>query len=140
MIRLILSIVIAVLFIGSCCKGAYEIAVIKVSYPNITNTSILKAVRSHENNSTTTIVDTIYLGELNSANSYSAIIEFEENSLNYFIFVENTNYFDTISEITYNREEGCNDNIENFKCKFNGELQTDSELIIKQIGTIGFAL
>jgi len=129
--RIILSTIIIAFFISSCCKGPYEIATIKVSYPNISTTSYLKAIRTQEINMNTSFVDTISLGELNSSNSFSAIIEFGDNPLNYLIYVENTDYSDTITEVTYDRE-GCDEHIENFKYKFNGELRTDNELTINE--------
>ena len=127
--RIISSAIIITFFISSCCKGPYEIATIKVSYPNISTPCYLKAIRTEKVTMNISIVDTITLGELNSTNSFSAIIKFGDNPFNYLIYIENTEYSDTITEITYDRE-GCDEHIENFKYKFNGELRTDKELII----------
>ena len=129
--RIILSTIIIAFFISSCCKGPYEIATIKVSYPDISTTSYLKAIRTQEVNMNTSFVDTISLGELNSSNSFSAIIQFEDSPLNYLIYVENTDYLDTISDVSYERE-GCDEHIKNFMYKFNGELHTDHELTISE--------
>jgi len=74
-------------------------------------------------------VDSISLGELNSSNSFSAIFEIDNNPLNYLIYIENTDYSDTITDITFGRK-GCDEHITNFKYKINGELRTDKELII----------
>ncbi|NOY49749.1 MAG: hypothetical protein GXO88_04180 [Chlorobi bacterium] len=129
--RIFLSTIIVVLLISSCCKGPYEIATVKVSYPNISTTSYLKAIRTQETNANTFLTDTISLGELNSSNSFSAIIEFGDNPLDYLIYVENTSYSDTISKVAYDRV-GCDKHIENFKYIFNGELRTDNELTINE--------
>jgi hypothetical protein len=118
-----------VFLISSCCQGPYEIATIKVSYPNISTTSYLKAIRTDKITTNISLVDTISLGELNSSNSFSAIIEFGDNPLNYLIYVVNTEYSDTITEVTYERE-GCKKDIVDFKYKFNGEVRTDNELTI----------
>jgi hypothetical protein len=127
--RIILSTIIIVFLISSCCQGPYEIATIKVSYPNISTTSYLKAIRTDKITTNISLVDTISLGELNSSNSFSAIIEFGDNPLNYLIYVVNTEYSDTITEVTYERE-GCKKDIVDFKYKFKGEVRTDNELTI----------
>lgn len=127
--RIILSTIIISFFIGSCCKGPYEIAYLKVTYPNISTPSYLQAIRTQEINTSTSFVDTISLGELNSSNSFTAIIEFGEDPLDYLIFIENTSYSDTITEVTYDRG-GCDKTIENFKYRINGKLSTDHKVII----------
>lgn len=127
--KLLTIIFISTFFFSSCCKdGPYPVAVIKVKYPNLSTTSYLKAIRT-ERTDLAVVIDTISLGELNTSNSFSAIIEFDENSPNYIIFIENTAYSDTISEINFERK-GCKEKIKNFEYKFNGEPRTDNELTI----------
>lgn len=114
---------------SSCCKDApYPVAALKVKYPNLSGSSQLQAVRTERSN-LSIVIDTISIGELNTSNSFSVIIEFEENSPNYVLFIEGTSYIDTISDITFERE-GCKNEIENFEYKFNGDLRTDNELTI----------
>jgi len=127
--QIIISTAVIAFLLSSCCKGAYEIATIKVSYPNISTPSYLKAIRTEEINTQNSFVDTISLGELNTSNSFSAIIEFGDIPLNYLIYVENTEYSDTITKITYDRK-GCNEEIVDFKYYFNGKLRTDDKLTI----------
>lgn len=128
--KLILSFIILASILGSCCRGGWEIAVIEVSYPNITNSSPLKAIRT-ERNDLAAIIDTINLRQLNQTNSYSVLVEFDDNPLNYIIYIENTSYMDTISEMTYDRE-GCSDEIENFQYKFNGIPSTSKFQVITE--------
>jgi len=77
----------------------------------------------------TSFVDTTFLRELNAENSFSVVIDFVNKPLKCLIYIENTDYSYTISETTHKRE-GCDEHIENFSYKFNGELHTDNELII----------
>jgi len=128
--KLILIGVIMVVILSSCCKGAWEIAVIEVSYPSITASSTLKAIRTERNN-LNAIVDTIFLGKLTLQNSFSALIEFDDNPFNYIIYIDSTIYMDTISDMTYDRE-GCSDDIENFQYKFNGFHSTSKFQIITE--------
>lgn len=128
--RIVILVIGFTLFISSCCKGPYEIAAIQLTYPDITTTSYLKAIRAQNVDDTTSFIDTISLGELNSSNSFSAILDFGDNPINYVIYIENTDYSDTITDITFDRK-GCNEHLTNFKYKFNGELRTDRELIIQ---------
>lgn len=116
--------------LGSCCKkGAYPVAVLKVKYSNITSPSNLKAIRT-DRNDISYVIDTISLGELNSSNSNSVIIEFKQNSPNYILYIENSSYTDTISDINYERK-GCKKKIKDFEYKYNGELRTETEITIK---------
>jgi hypothetical protein len=114
---------------SSCCNdGPYPVAALKVKYPNLSVSGQLQAVRT-ERNSFSSIIDTIFLGELNESNSFSAIIEFEENSPDFILFIEGTTYTDTISEISFERKS-CREKIINFEYKFNGDLRAAKELII----------
>jgi hypothetical protein len=104
------------------------VAAISINYPDISNSKILKAVRTDRNNFSD-IIDTISLGELHSYNNYTATIEFEDNPLNYIISVEDTHYTDTISEIMFERDS--KNKIRNFEYRFNGQKRTDVRLTIK---------
>lgn len=122
-------IAILSLMITSCCKGPLEVAVISISYPNLTSPSVLNAYITERNN-LENITDTLVLGELNDQNSYTILIEFKENSTNYILLVESTLQSDTLSEIDYSRENNCKENIENFHYRLNGELMTTTKLSI----------
>ncbi len=123
-------IVLFALLLGSCCKqGPYPVVGLKVKYTNLTTSSGLKAIRTDRNN-ISSVLDTISLGELNSSNSYSLLIEFEQNSPNYILYIENSSYIDTISNINYERKR-CKSKIKNFEYEFNGEKRTETELMIK---------
>ena len=122
-------VILLALILSSCCnKEPYPVPVLKIKYTNLSSTSNIKAIRTDRNNFSV-IFDTIFLGELNSSNSFSTIMTFEENSPNYIIFIENTSYIDTISDISFKRK-GCKNKIKNFEYKFNGEIRTETELTI----------
>ncbi|HIP37354.1 MAG TPA: hypothetical protein EYG85_10920 [Crocinitomix sp.] len=125
-----LTIVFIILLLtGACCKkGPYPVPALKVNYPNLSTNSYLKAIRT-ERTDLSAIIDTISLGELNSSNSFSVPITFNDSPPNYIIFVENTAYTDTISNINFERK-GCKNNIKNFNYKFNGQVKTDDNLTI----------
>lgn len=124
----ILVITVNSLIYTSCCKEPYPVAGLTVSYPNLSNSETLKAVRTDKNN-LSVIIDTISIGELNTSNNYSVFIEFENESPNYIIYLENTQHIDTISEILVERK-GCKEKIKNFQYKFNGQIRTDNKLTI----------
>ncbi|MFT5581190.1 MAG: hypothetical protein ACI9G9_000436 [Psychromonas sp.] len=124
----ILAIIANSLIYTSCCKGPYPVAGLTVSYPNLSSTETLKAVRTDKNN-LSTIIDTISIGELNTSNNYSTFIEFKNEPPNYILYIENTQYVDTISEILVERK-GCKEKIKNFQYKFNGQIRTDNKLLI----------
>lgn len=125
---LIIGIIANLFIYTSCCKGPYPVAGVTVKYPNLSSSETLKAVRTDKNN-ISIIIDTIAVGELNSSNDYSAFIEFENEPPNYIIFIENTQYSDTISEILVERK-GCKEKIENFQYEFNGQIHTSENLTI----------
>lgn len=121
-------IILSSLIYTSCCKGPYPVAGITVSYPNLSNSETLKAVRTDKND-LSVIIDTIRIGELNSSNNYSTFIEFENEPPNYILYLENTQYTDTVSEILIERK-GCKEKIKTFQYKFNGQERTDNKLTI----------
>lgn len=125
----VLAILASSIIYTSCCKEPYPVAGFTVIYTNLSSPETLKAVRTDKNN-LSIVIDTINIGELNTSNNYSAFIEFENESPNYIIYIENTTYSDTISEISVERK-GCKDKIKNFQYKFNGKTRTDKKLIIK---------
>jgi hypothetical protein len=124
----ILAIMVISCIYTSCCKGPYPVAGVTVSYPNLSGSETLKALRTDKNN-LSLIIDTISIGELYHSNNYSAILEFEDEPPNYIIYIEHTQYIDTISEIIIERE-GCREKIKNFQYKFNGQTHTDKKITI----------
>lgn len=129
-INLIVVIISIISISYSCCKkGPYPVAALKVSYPDLSNAETLNAIRTINNFSV--IIDTISLGELNASNSFSAIIEFDNDPPNYILYIENTTYIDTISEIVIQRK-GCKEKIDKFQYKLNGDILTNNYLEIKK--------
>jgi len=130
----VIILAMSLMFFSSCCKSPYPIAGVMVSYPDLSDSETLKAIRTNRSN-LSIIVDTINLGDLHLYNNFSAFIEFNINSPNYIIFVENTSYIDTISDIMFERKKGCSckEKIINFEYKFNGQKQTktDDRIIIR---------
>lgn len=124
----IILIIVSSMIFKSCCKGPYPVAGITVNYPSLSSSATLKAVRTAKNN-LSIIIDTISIGELTNSNNYSVFIEFENEPPNYIIYVENTQYNDTISEINIDRK-GCKNKIKKIQYKFNGQIRTDHKLII----------
>lgn len=124
--------IIAVLAIimSACCKGPYPIATLSISYPNLAEKSELKTYIS-DRNDISNIYDTVVFGELNESNSFTYVIEFDENSANYILFIDSTSYSDTISEIAYRRKSDCKETIEDFQYRLNGELRSDNKLTIE---------
>lgn len=120
------------LILSACCelKGPYPIAAVLVTYENIDSSQSLQAYLT-ERNSFSNIKDTILLGELNELNNFSIVIEFDEDASNYILFIEETDYMDTISDIYYYRsEKNCKETIEDFRYQFNGQLKTSNRQII----------
>jgi len=124
----LLIIIFASVFYSSCCKGPYPIAGITLSYPGLSNPEVLKAVRTSSEN-ITVIIDTLMIGELNLQNNYSILLEFQNNSPDYIIYVENTHYIDTISEIVIERAS-CTEKIKKFQYRFNGIISSNRKLTI----------
>ncbi|MDR2963816.1 MAG: hypothetical protein LBU90_09340 [Bacteroidales bacterium] len=126
----ILSIFSLFLFISCNHKFPYEVASITVRYPNISAPAELKSIRTNRNDISIHI-DTITLGLLNSSNKNSVIIPFNEpfDIPNYILFIENTMYRDTISDILFQRNN--KDQIINFEYKHNGIKKTETILIIQ---------
>src|SRR5690554_2015178 len=122
----VLAILASSVIYTSCCKEPYPVAGFIVIYINLLSPEILKAVRTDKNN-LSIVIDTINIGELNTSNNHSAFIEFENESPNYIIYIENTTYSDTISV----GRKGCKDKIKYIQYKFNGKTRTDKKLIIK---------
>ena len=123
-------IFISALFFSSCCKGKgpQVVAALRVTYPNLSVSKDLKLIET-EKNDISQILDTITLGELNSNNSYLQPLFFDDNSTNYILFVEGTSYQDTISDV-YFEEDECKNEIINFSYKLNGDLRTETTLIL----------
>jgi hypothetical protein len=124
----ILAIIASSLIYTSCCKGPYSVAGLTVRYPNLSSSTTLKAARTDKNN-LSIIIDTISIGEMNTSNNYSIFIEFENEPPNYILYIENTKYVDTISEILVERK-GCKEKIKNSQYKFNGQSRTSNKLTI----------
>lgn len=84
-----------------------------------------------ERNDLAMISDTIALGELHTYNNFTISIDFEKNSMNYILFIENTSYMDTISDINFEVKGSCRPKIENFSYMFNGQKRTDARISIE---------
>jgi hypothetical protein len=84
-----------------------------------------------DRNNLNKITDSLFLGELNQANAFTVFVDFEENALNYILYIENTKSADTLTKIAYNRKADCNRNIQDLNYKFNGELWSETKLVAK---------
>jgi hypothetical protein len=123
------AIISVMFFHTSCNKGPYPIAGITIVYPNLSNSQSLRVVRTQKN-IFSAIIDTLNSRELNQTNNYSSFLEFENESVNYLLFVENTEHIDTISDVIIKRK-ACKNKIKTVKYRFNGKIQTENELRIE---------
>lgn len=123
-------IFIAFVFSSCCHSGAWEIPSISVRYPNLTSDATLNTIRT-DAGSTDQIIDTISVAELNAANFYSGIVEFDEDgTYNYIVYVEGQPYQDTITNIQFNRAK-CSNDIDDLTYNVNGEFQDAVRIVIE---------
>lgn len=124
-------IVLGIIF-GSCCRDHNSDAFISISYLNLDTTSTLKAYLT-ERNDLNKVIDTIEIGELSEEYHHTTGVLFSDNSPNYILFIEGTRYSDTLTEIYFVRPNtsNCEELVEDFQYRFNGELRTKTYLDIE---------
>jgi len=122
--------VLSSLYFASCCKEPHAVAALSITYSNMDTNTYVKAYLT-DRNDLSMISDTIALGELHSYNNYTVSIDFEENSMNYILFIENSAYIDTISDVNFDVKGSCKPKIENFSYKFNGQKRTDALISVE---------
>jgi len=122
--------VLSSLYFASCCKEPHAVAALSITYSNMDTNTYVKAYLT-DRNDLSMISDTIALGELHSYNNYTVSIDFEENSMNYILFIENSAYIDTISDVNFEVKGSCKPKIENFSYKFNGQKRTDALISVE---------
>jgi len=122
--------VLSSLYFASCCKEPHAVAALSITYSNMNTNTYVKAYLT-DRNDLSMISDTIALGELHSYNNYTVSIDFEENSMNYILFIENSAYIDTISDVNFDVKGSCKPKIENFSYKFNGQKRTDALISVE---------
>lgn len=128
--KIILFILITILQVSCCWKVPEPVAAVNIVYTNLNRNENLFIVRSAENDFSL-IIDTIR-GALHEYNKYTVSINFKEKDYNYIIFVENTSYSDTITDVNYEIEERrCKTKLINFEYKWNGVKRTDREIIVE---------
>ncbi len=114
----------SVLYVSCGNQDHDSIVGITLSYPELTKSEMLKAVRTDKND-ISAIIDTINVGELNSSNNYSIFVELEDAQPNYIVYVENTQYIDTISDVCVGKKCRRERN-RKFQYKFNGCTQDNN--------------
>ena len=127
MIRIVLLFTILVLvFINvSCNKNKCEIAAVRLNYPEMKDNETLKIhIIRTEQNDLSSIIDTAEF-EVNhnyfplelANNEHDGYIGHFDN---YIVYIENTEYRDTVTDIKIEWEEPCK--VANCQYRFNGEL------------------
>jgi len=120
---------INLLLIHSCCNNeTFEAGGITVHYPNIDTVAelrsyILQPGSDHE------IRDSVDRGTLHAGNNHTLFINFEFFREDQILYVVNTNYRDTITNIYFERDR-CRTSIKNFEFMLNGTYLTDREVSI----------
>lgn len=132
MIKLFYIIIVLGVVFGSCCRDHNSDAFISISYLNLDTTRTLKAYLT-ERNDLSKVIDTIEIGELSEEYNHITGIVFSDNSPNYILFIEGTRYSDTLTEIYFVRPNtsNCEEEVEDFQYRFNGELMTKTHLGIE---------
>jgi len=126
--RLVLLFTFLVLvFINvSCNKNKCEIAAVRLNYPEMKDNEALKIhiIRTEQNN-LSSIIDTAKFEvnhnyfplELDGYEQHDGYIGHFDN---YIVYIENTEYRDTVTDIKIEWEEPCK--VANCQYRFNGEL------------------
>ena len=130
MVRNANTVLFLVILISGCCNtGEYEPGGITVSYPALNDDGQLKAyiVRPANNYQ---IIDTISHGRLTELNDYTIFVNFEFYRDDQILFIEDTEYQDTITDISFDRSS-CKKTIKNLEYWLNGEFRTDKTIIFK---------
>lgn len=115
---------------GCLCKsGPYEVLGLKVSYPTLNEPSTLYSIQ-FVNGNPNQITDTLEIGELNESNNYSLFVPLNEMAFEHILFVDNTDYQDTITDILERRDR-CGNEIKTLEFQLNGEMKSGKELAIQ---------
>tara|TARA_R110002050_G_C8962575_1_gene514662 strand:+ start:10124 stop:10516 length:393 start_codon:yes stop_codon:yes gene_type:complete len=122
------SIIILSLGFHSCCKQtAYPVAGISLTYSAVSDFTVLYDARSQKSD-LSKVVDTVKVGEFNSINKYTLVVEFDESRYNHILFTSDGRSVDTISQVAYVRDK-CND-IQDFEYELNGVKSTKNRITI----------
>ena len=124
-IALIFTILVLVFINVSCNKNKCEIAAVRLNYPEIKDNEALKIhIIRTEMNDLASIIDTAEF-EVNhnyfplelANNEHDGYIGHFDN---YIVYIENTEYRDTVTDIKIEWEEPCK--VASCQYRFNGEL------------------
>ncbi|MBR4582417.1 MAG: hypothetical protein IKO34_01250 [Bacteroidales bacterium] len=124
-IALLLTILILVFINVSCNKNKCEIAAVRLCYPEIKDNETFKIhIIRTEQNDLSSIIDTAKF-EVNhnyfplelDGNKYDGYIGYFND---YIVYIENTEYRDTVTDIKIEWEEPCK--VASCQYRFNGEL------------------
>ena len=124
-IALLFTILVLVFINVSCNKNKCEIAAVRLNYPEMKDNEALKIhiIRTEQNN-LSSIIDTAKF-EVNH-NYFSLELANNEhddyvgNFNDYIVYIENTEYRDTVTDIKIEWEEPCK--VASCQYRFNGEL------------------
>ena len=124
-IVLLFTILVLVFINVSCNKNKCEIAAVRLNYPEMKDNETLKIhIIRTEQNDLSSIIDTAEF-EVNhnyfplelANNEHDGYIGHFDN---YIVYIENTEYRDTVTDIKIEWEEPCK--VANCQYRFNGEL------------------
>ena len=124
-IVLLFTILVLVFINVSCNKNKCEIAAVRLNYPEMKDNETLKInIIRTEQNDLSTIIDTAEF-EVNhnyfplelANNEHDGYIGHFDN---YIVYIENTEYRDTVTDIKIEWEEPCK--VASCQYRFNGEL------------------
>ena len=126
MCKISFLVLMGVIF-SACCRGPYEAPVFRISYPSAVNGKDLY-VKSY-NEESLNFPDTISLGNLNSSNDYTQLLEINKETNAYVIFIPETTYYDSISDVNVVRKK-CEKNIDRIEYKLNGTSTQGKRIVI----------
>ena len=125
LIALLFTILVLVFINVSCNKNKCEIAAVRLNYPEMKDNEALKIhIIRTEQNDLSSIIDT---AEFEVNHNYFPLElannehdGYAENFNDYIVYVENTEYRDTVTDIKIEWEEPCK--VASCQYRFNGEL------------------
>ena len=125
-IALLLTILILVFINVSCNKNKCELAAVRLCYPEIKDNETFKIhIIRTEQNDLSSIIDTVNL-EVNHNYFSLELTGYEQHDgyighfNDYIVYIENTEYRDTVTDIKIEWEEPCK--VASCQYRFNGEL------------------
>ncbi len=129
--RSLITLLLPMTFLSACvCKSSpYELVRLEVSYPNLSGPANLYDVRFVKDNPGT-VVDTVFVDELNSANGFSAFVDMSDMAYEHLLNVEGTTHSDQITAIEVKRDR-CGNAIKKLEFYLNGSPNSGKELIIE---------